>query len=310
MRGAPNSSPTTTRTADESPVRHRRSPERREEHHLQRAHGERDRGRELSLLHDRTQHGRRRPCPIERLGVHCDAIVAVRSSVVPTTIEFVDIAGPRARCFEPGRGARQPVPREHPRGTTAIVHVVRCFDDDNVVHVDGSTRSRARRRDDRSSSSASRIIETLARSGIDRANTDRQERRQAHLRKVEAEFLHGAATTSSWVTATPRAASKSRTRARPSLFRECLPVDVEARCSTSPTSTRPGPRRGQRVTSQRTRGPRRVRQGAGCGAHLCGTDRGGALRARRRREDRVPRPRSAPSEPGLNRLIRRRLRAA
>ena len=32
------------------------------------------------------------------------------------------------------------------RETDAIVHVVRCFDDDNIIHVEGSMRPRPRHR--------------------------------------------------------------------------------------------------------------------------------------------------------------------
>ena len=44
--------------------------------------------------------------------------------------------GPRARRVE-GRGARQPVPGAHPRDRTRSP-VVRCFEDPDVVHVEGS----------------------------------------------------------------------------------------------------------------------------------------------------------------------------
>lgn len=36
-------------------------------------------------------------------------------------------------------GAANPVFRERFRSTNAIIHVLRCFDDDNIIHVDGRT---------------------------------------------------------------------------------------------------------------------------------------------------------------------------
>ncbi len=55
--------------------------------------------------------------------------------IQPTTIEFVDIAG-LVKGASSGEGLGNQF-LGHIRGTDAIVHVVRCFDDDNVVHVSG-----------------------------------------------------------------------------------------------------------------------------------------------------------------------------
>ena len=52
----------------------------------------------------------------------------------PAVIEFVDIAG-LVKGASQGRGARQQVPRPTSAARDAIVHVVRCFDDENVIHV-------------------------------------------------------------------------------------------------------------------------------------------------------------------------------
>jgi GTP-binding protein YchF len=57
-------------------------------------------------------------------------------SLVPTTIEFVDIAGLVAGASK-GEGLGNQF-LGHIRQTDAIVHVVRCFDDPNIVHVSGS----------------------------------------------------------------------------------------------------------------------------------------------------------------------------
>ncbi|HTE34776.1 MAG TPA: redox-regulated ATPase YchF [Chryseolinea sp.] len=55
--------------------------------------------------------------------------------VVPTAIEFVDIAG-LVKGASKGEGLGNQF-LANIREVDAIVHVVRCFDDDNVVHVDG-----------------------------------------------------------------------------------------------------------------------------------------------------------------------------
>lgn len=56
--------------------------------------------------------------------------------IVPTAIEFCDIAG-LVRGASKGEGLGNKF-LSHIREVDAIVHVVRCFDDENVVHVDGS----------------------------------------------------------------------------------------------------------------------------------------------------------------------------
>jgi len=56
--------------------------------------------------------------------------------VTPAVIEFVDIAG-LVRGAGKGEGLGNKF-LSHIREVDAIVHVVRCFDDGNIVHVDGS----------------------------------------------------------------------------------------------------------------------------------------------------------------------------
>ncbi len=56
--------------------------------------------------------------------------------VTPTTIEFVDIAG-LVKGASHGEGLGNKF-LSHIREVDAIVHVVRCFEDDNIIHVDGS----------------------------------------------------------------------------------------------------------------------------------------------------------------------------
>jgi ribosome-binding ATPase len=55
--------------------------------------------------------------------------------VLPTTIEFVDIAG-LVKGASKGEGLGNQF-LANIREVDAIVHVVRCFDNDNIVHVDG-----------------------------------------------------------------------------------------------------------------------------------------------------------------------------
>ena len=58
------------------------------------------------------------------------------AKTVPAVIEFVDIAG-LVRGASKGEGLGNKF-LSHIREVDAIVHVVRCFQDGNVVHVDGS----------------------------------------------------------------------------------------------------------------------------------------------------------------------------
>ncbi len=57
-------------------------------------------------------------------------------SLIPTAMEFVDIAGLVAGASK-GEGLGNQF-LGHIRQTDAIVHVVRCFDDPNIIHVSGS----------------------------------------------------------------------------------------------------------------------------------------------------------------------------
>lgn len=57
-------------------------------------------------------------------------------SVVPATVEIVDIAG-LVRGASKGEGLGNKF-LSNIRETDAIIHVLRCFEDDNITHVDGS----------------------------------------------------------------------------------------------------------------------------------------------------------------------------
>ena len=63
------------------------------------------------------------------------AAIAKPAKVVPAAVEFVDIAGLVAGASK-GEGLGNQF-LSHIRETDAIVNVVRCFEDDNVVHVNG-----------------------------------------------------------------------------------------------------------------------------------------------------------------------------
>lgn len=56
--------------------------------------------------------------------------------ITPTTLEFVDIAG-LVKGASKGEGLGNKF-LSHIREVDAIVHTVRCFDDENITHVDGS----------------------------------------------------------------------------------------------------------------------------------------------------------------------------
>jgi GTP-binding protein YchF len=73
------------------------------------------------------------PVPDARLEII--AAIVEPERVVPTTMEFVDIAGLVAGASK-GEGLGNQF-LAHIRETHAIAHVVRCFEDDNVVHVSG-----------------------------------------------------------------------------------------------------------------------------------------------------------------------------
>jgi GTP-binding protein YchF len=71
--------------------------------------------------------------PDERLNKLAELVKPEK--VVPTTIEIVDIAG-LVRGASKGEGLGNQF-LANIRETDAILHVLRCFDDPNVVHVDG-----------------------------------------------------------------------------------------------------------------------------------------------------------------------------
>jgi hypothetical protein len=73
------------------------------------------------------------PVPDERLRVLQDLLDSER--LVPTTVRFVDIAG-LVRGASSGQGLGNAF-LSHIRETDAVAMVVRCFEDENVTHVEG-----------------------------------------------------------------------------------------------------------------------------------------------------------------------------
>ena len=74
------------------------------------------------------------PVPDSRLDVL--AGMYAPKKVTPATVEFVDIAG-LVKGASRGEGLGNKF-LSHIREVDAIVHVVRCFEDENIIHVDGS----------------------------------------------------------------------------------------------------------------------------------------------------------------------------
>jgi len=74
------------------------------------------------------------PVPDQRLDRLADLYKTQK--IIPTTIEFVDIAG-LVKGASKGEGLGNQF-LGHIREVDAVAHVVRCFEDTNVVHVDGS----------------------------------------------------------------------------------------------------------------------------------------------------------------------------
>jgi GTP-binding protein YchF len=74
------------------------------------------------------------PVPDERLSRLAE--MANSAKIIPTQVTFVDIAG-LIRGASQGQGLGNQF-LGHIRAVDAIVHVVRCFADDDVIHVEGS----------------------------------------------------------------------------------------------------------------------------------------------------------------------------
>jgi hypothetical protein len=105
------------------------------------------------------------PVPDERLEPLGRIVKAAQ--IIPATVEFVDIAG-LVRGASKGEGLGNQF-LANIRETDAVVQVVRCFEDENVVHVEGSI-------------DPTRDIETIA-TELALADLNTAERRQERLAK-------------------------------------------------------------------------------------------------------------------------------
>jgi len=118
-------------------VRHRRPPQRRKIHPLQRPDLGQGTGGQLPANYP---FATKEPnigvitVPDPRLDKLAELVNPQK--VQPTTVDIVDIAG-LIKGASKGEGLGNQF-LGNIRETDAIIHVVRCFDDDNVVHVDGS----------------------------------------------------------------------------------------------------------------------------------------------------------------------------
>ena len=114
-------------------MRHRRPAQRRQVHPLQRPHQGRHRGRELSVLHHRAERRHRRAARPAAGAAGGDRQAGARSSRRSSSSSTSPAWWPARRKGE-GLGNQF---LAHIRETDAIVNVVRCFDDENVIHVAG-----------------------------------------------------------------------------------------------------------------------------------------------------------------------------
>ena len=132
--------------------RYRRPPQRGQEHGLQRPHRRQGGGGQLSVLHDRSRTSASCRCPmprLERIQKHIKT-----QKVIPAIVEIVDIAG-LVKGASQGEGLGNKF-LANIRETNAILMMVRCFDDPNVIHVAGLGRSDARHRHHRARARARR----------------------------------------------------------------------------------------------------------------------------------------------------------
>lgn len=88
---------------------------------------------QLPFLYHRTE-SRIDQCPDKRLDVLTEICKPKRT--IPATVDIVDIAG-LVKGASKGEGLGNQF-LANIRETDAILHVLRCFDDGNIVHVDGS----------------------------------------------------------------------------------------------------------------------------------------------------------------------------
>jgi ribosome-binding ATPase YchF (GTP1/OBG family) len=87
---------------------------------------------ELSILHNRSKYWH---CPNLRRKARCFIKNNNTKTIIPATITFVDIAG-LVKGASKGEGLGNKF-LSHIREVSVIAHVVRCFENENIVHVSG-----------------------------------------------------------------------------------------------------------------------------------------------------------------------------
>jgi ribosome-binding ATPase len=267
-------------------MRYRRPAQRRQVHPVQRPDQGRHRGRELPVLHHRAQRRHRagaRPAPRCHAGRDRQA-----AEGLPTTMEFVDIAGLVAGASK-GEGLGNKF-LANIRETDAIAHVVRCFDNDDVVHVAGKVDPL----DDIEVINTELALADLE--TVERPSSAPQRAAKTGDKEAIAPRRSSSGAARTWTRAAAARARPQRRRTRSCELLHLLtlkPTMYIANVDEDGFEDNPLLDAGERAR----RGPRAPRW---C---RCARDRGRDRRARRRGARRVPR-RAGLEEPGLDRVIR------
>ncbi len=124
---------------------------------------------------------------------------------IPTRLTFVDIAG-LVRGASKGEGLGNKF-LAHIREVDAIAYVLRCFEDPDVVHVEGKRRPDCRRRDHRNRADARRSRQP----GAPRADPGEEDPRPGQGSQADAWRLWSASC-HCCATASPRVSPRLRTR--------------------------------------------------------------------------------------------------
>ena len=144
-----------------------------------------------------------------------DALAAIvkPEKIVPTVVEFVDIAG-LVEGASQGEGLGNQF-LAHIRETHAIAHVVRCFENDDIMHVVGQGQPAARHRDHRHRAHARRPRDRAEdASSAPRSAAKANEKDAVARRDALQKLLHGARERQA------RAQRRARPSARPPVLRE------------------------------------------------------------------------------------------
>ena len=155
-----------------------------------------------------------------------------RKSSHPPTIEFVDIAG-LVKGASKGEGLGNKF-LSHIREVDAMVHVVRCFEDDNIIHVDGSVDP-ARDIETINLELILSDIEMLERR-IDKAKKMPSRRTRSSAERAGASYE--TYTRLTWMRASQPAAVSVMTTRKRELLASVIPADERSRSSTPPTYQR------------------------------------------------------------------------